>query len=122
MEEKEDQCRTFKELLLEKENEIQELGAMVEENETNKVAESMKQKLVNVLLALGQTVTSEESYDSLLERINVLTLSNGHVTEAEEATAEEATAVEVTAEEATVEDTEVNAAKTNTSRFCWSVL
>ena len=84
MEEKEDQCRTFKELLLEKENEIQELGAMVEENETNKVAESMKQKLVNVLLALGQTVTAEESYDSLLERINVLTLSNGHVTEEEE--------------------------------------
>ena len=61
MEEKEDQCRTFKELLLEKENELQELGAMVEENEANKVPDDMKQKLLNVLLALGQIVTMEDT-------------------------------------------------------------
>ena len=84
MEEKEDQCRTFKELLLEKENEIQELGALVEENEANNVADNMRQKLLNVLLALGQTVTTEDSYDSLLERINTVTLTNGHGTEEEE--------------------------------------
>ena len=51
MQEKEDQCKTFKELLLEKENEIQELGARVEANE------DMAQKLHHVLLALGQPVS-----------------------------------------------------------------
>ena len=51
MQEKEDQCKTFKELLLEKENEIQELGARVEANE------NMAQKLHHVLLALGQPVS-----------------------------------------------------------------
>ena len=83
MAEKESQCKTFRELLLEKENEIQEMGCLLEQSsEGSEVITDMKQKLFKVLEAVGQEVSEEESYDELLGRINNLhIITNGATSE-----------------------------------------
>ena len=81
--EKEEQCQTFRELLLEKEKEIEELSGMVEEREAEGVVEEKeermevwtgyKMKLVEVLRA-GDQLNKEEdvSYDQLLNIVEQL--------------------------------------------------
>ena len=73
--EKEEQCQTFRELLLEKEKEIEELSGMVEEKEEDEGGEKermevwtgYKMKLVEVLRAGNQLNMEEDvSYDQLL--------------------------------------------------------
>ena len=55
MEEKEDQCKTFRELLLEKENEIEELSQRVVGGEdAGDQMVAMKQKLTSVLTSRGE--------------------------------------------------------------------
>ena len=81
--EKEEQCQTFRELLLEKEKEIEDLSGMVEEREAEGVVEEKeermevwtgyKMKLVEVLRA-GDQLNKEEdvSYDQLLNIVEQL--------------------------------------------------
>ena len=82
--EKEEQCQTFRELLLEKEKEIEELSGMVEEREAEGFGEGEKEermevwtgyktKLVEVLRA-GDQLNKEEdvSYDQLLNIVEQL--------------------------------------------------
>ena len=81
--EKEEQCQTFRELLLEKEKEIEELSGMVEEREADEgggekeermeVWTGYKMKLVEVLRA-GDQLNKEEdvSYDQLLNIVEQL--------------------------------------------------
>ena len=80
--EKEEQCQTFRELLLEKEKEIEELSGMVEEKEADEGGEKeermgvwtgYKMKLVEVLRA-GDKLNMEEdvSYDQLLNIVEQL--------------------------------------------------
>ena len=74
--EKEEQCQTFRELLLEKEKEIEELSGMVEEKEADEEGEKeermdvwtgYKMKLVEVLRAGDQFNLEEDvSYDQIL--------------------------------------------------------
>ena len=74
--EKEEQCQTFRELLLEKEKEIEELSGMVEEKEAGEEGEKeermdvwtgYKMKLVEVLRAGNQFNLEEDvSYDQIL--------------------------------------------------------
>ena len=74
--EKEEQCQTFRELLLEKEKEIEELAGMVEEKEAGEEGEKeermdvwtgYKMKLVEVLRAGDQFNLEEDvSYDQIL--------------------------------------------------------
>ena len=87
MAEKETQCKTFRELLLEKETEIQEMGCLLEQSsEGSKVVADMKQKLFKVLQAVGQEVTEKETYDELLGKINNLNMITNGVTDGEEST------------------------------------
>ena len=70
MEERETQCQTFRELLLEKENDIAQLSEMLEKaNSDNQPQVDARTKLSNVLEAMGLNVTPEESFDSLLEKV-----------------------------------------------------
>ena len=82
--EKEEQCQTFRELLLEKEKEIEELSGMVEEKEGDEGGEKermevwtgYKVKLVEVLRA-GDHLNMEEedvSYDQLLNIVEQLAM------------------------------------------------
>ena len=80
--EKEEQCQTFRELLLEKEKEIEELSGMVEEKEADEGGEKeermevwtgYKMKLVEVLRAGDQLNMEEDvSYDQLLNIVEQL--------------------------------------------------
>ena len=80
--EKEEQCQTFRELLLEKEKEIEELSGMVEEKEADEGGEKeermevwngYKVKLVEVLRAGDQLNMEEDvSYDQLLNIVEQL--------------------------------------------------
>merc|ERR1719209_2490700 len=80
--EKEEQCQTFRELLLEKEKEIEELSGMVEEKEADEGGEKeermdvwngYKVKLVEVLRAGNQLNMEEDvSYDQLLNIVEQL--------------------------------------------------
>ena len=78
MEEKEDQCKTFRELLLEKENEIEELSQRVVGEDAGDQMVAVKQKLTSVLTSRGEILAGDESCDDLITRISELTLTNGH--------------------------------------------
>ena len=79
MEEKETQCQTFRELLLEKESDIAQLSETLEKaNIDNQPEVDAKTKLSNVLEALGQNISSEESFDSLLEKVINITDGTGN--------------------------------------------
>ena len=74
MEERETQCQTFRELLLEKETDIAQLSGMLEKaNSDSQPQVDAKTKLSNVLEAMGQNISPEESFDSLLEKVINLT-------------------------------------------------
>jgi len=74
VQEKEAQCQTFRELLLEKENEVQELSKMVEENaETRKT----KNALEDVLKSAGKTVNGDIEYEQLFHMVTELVKSSG---------------------------------------------
>ena len=70
MEEKETQCQTFRELLLEKESDISSLSQQLEQANIECQPEvDAKTKLSNVLQALGQNISEEDSFDKLLEKV-----------------------------------------------------
>jgi len=72
VQEKEAQCQTFRELLLEKENEVQELSRMVEENaETEKT----KKTLEDVLKSAGKAVNGDMEYEQLVQMVTELVKS-----------------------------------------------
>merc|ERR1719186_2381028 len=73
IQEKESQCQTFRELLLEKESEVQELSRMVEERDgSENVNDDMKNKLMEVLSAAGNSVNGDAGYDQLLSMVSQL--------------------------------------------------
>ena len=78
VEEKEDQCKTFRELLLEKENEIEELSQRVVGEDAGDQMVAVKQRLTSVLTSRGEILAGDESCDDLITRISELTLTNGH--------------------------------------------
>ena len=79
MEEKETQCQSFRELLLEKENDIAQLSEMLEKaNIDNQPQVDARTKLSNVLEAMGQNISAEESFDSLLEKVINITDGSGN--------------------------------------------
>ena len=75
MEEKEDQCKTFRELLLEKENEIEELSQRVVGEDDGDQMVAMKQKLTSVLTSRGEILAGDESCDDLITRISNIVIS-----------------------------------------------
>ena len=84
MEEKEDQCKTFRELLLEKENEIEELSQrVVGDEDAGDQMEAVKQRLTSVLTSRGEILAGDESCDELITRFGELTLTNGHTDSSE---------------------------------------
>ena len=87
VEEKESQCNSFRELLLEKENDLQEMSKMLENDESIRVIDEMKVKLIKVLVATGQEVDgeSESDYDLLLGKLkNFISSSSGNGDEEKE--------------------------------------
>merc|ERR1712025_45203 len=72
VQEKEAQCQSFRELLLEKENEVQELSKMIEENSDS---EKTRKGLEDVLKSAGKPVNGDIEYEQLLSMVTELVQS-----------------------------------------------
>jgi len=69
VQEKESQCQTFRELLLEKENEVEELSKLVEEKNDSDI---VKKTLEDVLRSAGKSVNGDNGYEQLLSMVTEL--------------------------------------------------